>query len=140
MDRYTQAGRLRALPPYVFAELDRVCKPGTIFATNTSSFKVADMAAQTHRPHLVAGLHYFFPALINKLLEVTQTAETPPEVVDALMNLARRRARSPSLCTMRPALRSIASYRIRELAVPGSTFHLFQGTAAGVPHRNHWLR
>jgi enoyl-CoA hydratase/3-hydroxyacyl-CoA dehydrogenase len=81
----------------LFAELDRVCKPDTIFATNTSSFKVADMAAQTHRPHLVTGLHYFFPALINKLLEVTQTAETPPEVVDALMNFARSTGKIPIL-------------------------------------------
>src|SRR5512137_2493587 len=59
----------------LFAELDRVCKPGTIFATNTSAFKLADMAAQTHRPQLVARLDYFFPALINKVLEVIQTAE-----------------------------------------------------------------
>jgi enoyl-CoA hydratase/3-hydroxyacyl-CoA dehydrogenase len=81
----------------LFAELDRVCKPDTIFATNTSSFKVADMAAQTHRPHLVTGLHYFFPALINKLLEVTQTTETPPEVVDALMNFARSTGKIPIL-------------------------------------------
>jgi len=81
----------------LFAELDRVCKPDTIFATNTSSFKVADMAAQTRRPQLVTGLHYFFPALINKLLEVTQTAETPPEVVDALMNFARSTGKIPIL-------------------------------------------
>jgi enoyl-CoA hydratase/3-hydroxyacyl-CoA dehydrogenase len=81
----------------LFAELDRVCKPDTIFATNTSSFKVADMAAQTQRPHLVTGLHYFFPALINKLLEVTQTTETPPEVVDALMNFARSTGKIPIL-------------------------------------------
>jgi enoyl-CoA hydratase/3-hydroxyacyl-CoA dehydrogenase len=81
----------------LFAELDRVCKPDTILATNTSSFKVADMAAQTRRPHLVAGLHYFFPALINKLLEVIQTTETPPEVVDALMNFARSTGKTPIL-------------------------------------------
>ena len=81
----------------LFAELDGVCKPDTIFATNTSSFKVADMATRTRRPHLVTGLHYFFPALINKLLEVTQTAETPPEVVDALMNFARSTGKIPIL-------------------------------------------
>lgn len=81
----------------LFAELDQVCKPDTILATNTSSFKVADLAARTRRPHLVTGLHYFFPALINKLLEVTQTTETPPEVVDALMNFARSTGKIPIL-------------------------------------------
>jgi len=81
----------------LFAELDRVCKPGAILATNTSSFKVADIAAQTRRPQLAAGLHYFFPALINKLLEVVQTAETSPEAVETLMNFGRLTGKIPIL-------------------------------------------
>src|SRR4030042_1149536 len=62
----------------LFAELDRVCKPSAIFATNTSSFRVAEVAAATKRPTLVGGLHYFFPPVINKLLEVIRTQETAP--------------------------------------------------------------
>lgn len=81
----------------LFAELDRICKPETIFATNTSSFRVAELAAVTQRPHLFGGLHYFFPAVINKLLEVVWTPQTAPEVVEALMNFGRVTGKLPIL-------------------------------------------
>ncbi len=79
----------------LFAELDQICKPGAIFATNTSSFRVADIAAATKRPNLVAGLHYFFPAVINKLLEVIRTKETAPKVVETLLNFGRLTGKLP---------------------------------------------
>ncbi len=79
----------------LFAELDQVCKPETILATNTSSFRVADMAAATKRPKLFAGLHYFFPPVVNKLLEVIRTDETDPQVVDLLLNFARVTGKLP---------------------------------------------
>jgi len=79
----------------LFAELDQVCKPGAIFATNTSSFRVADIAAATKRPHRFAGLHYFFPPVVNKLLEVIRTDETDPQLVDTLLNFARVTGKLP---------------------------------------------
>ncbi len=81
----------------LFAELDQVCKPDTVLATNTSSLSVADLASATHRPGRVAGLHYFFPSVINKLLEVIRTHDTTPEVVDALMTFARLTGKVPIL-------------------------------------------
>jgi hypothetical protein len=72
----------------LFADLDQICKPGAILATNTSSFRVAEVAAATKRPSLVGGLHYFFPPVINKLLEVVRTGETG-EVVETLLNFGR---------------------------------------------------
>ena len=81
----------------LFAELDRVCKPDAIFATNTSSFRVAEVAAATKRPNLVGGLHYFFPPVINKLLEVIRTRETAPEVMEALLNFGRLTGKLPIL-------------------------------------------
>lgn len=81
----------------LFAELDRVCKPDAVFATNTSSFSVADLAFATGRPARVAGLHYFFPSVINKLLEVIQTPQTPRDVVEALLNFARLTGKLPIL-------------------------------------------
>ncbi len=86
----------------LFAELDRICKPETIFATNTSSFRVAEFAALTQRPHLFAGLHYFFPPVINKLLEVVRAKETAPEVIDTLMNFARLTGKLPILVADSP--------------------------------------
>jgi enoyl-CoA hydratase/3-hydroxyacyl-CoA dehydrogenase len=86
----------------LFAELDQVCKPGAILATNTSSFRVAEVAAATKRPSLVAGLHYFFPPVINKLLEVVRTEETAPEVVETLLNFGRLTGKLPILVADSP--------------------------------------
>jgi enoyl-CoA hydratase/3-hydroxyacyl-CoA dehydrogenase len=81
----------------LFAELDQVCKPGAIFATNTSSFRVAEIAAAAKRPNLVGGLHYFFPPVINKLLEVIRTKETAPETLETLLNFGRLTGKLPIL-------------------------------------------
>lgn len=81
----------------LFAELDQVCKPGAVLATNTSSFRVADLAAATKRANLVGGLHYFFPPVINKLLEVVRTRETAPEVIETLLNFGRLTGKLPIL-------------------------------------------
>ncbi len=81
----------------LFAELDQICKPEAILATNTSSFRVAEIAAATKRPGLVAGLHYFYPPVINKLLEVVRTQETAPEVTETLLNFGRLTGKLPIL-------------------------------------------
>jgi enoyl-CoA hydratase/3-hydroxyacyl-CoA dehydrogenase len=81
----------------LFGELDQVCKPEAIFATNTSSFRVADIAAASKRPKLVGGLHYFFPPVINKLLEVIKTKETAPEVIETLLSFGRFTGKLPIL-------------------------------------------
>jgi enoyl-CoA hydratase/3-hydroxyacyl-CoA dehydrogenase len=73
----------------LFAELDGVCKPETIFASNTSGLLIADMTSATKRAERVAGLHFFYPPVINQLLEVVLTEEISPEVVDSLMELSR---------------------------------------------------
>lgn len=65
----------------VFAELDAVCKPGAVLATNTSYLDVNEIAASTSRPADVIGLHFFSPAHVMKLLEVVAPARTAPEVV-----------------------------------------------------------
>jgi enoyl-CoA hydratase/3-hydroxyacyl-CoA dehydrogenase len=79
----------------LFKELDGVCKEDTIFASNTSSLFVADMAKATNRPERVAGLHYFFPVVINQLLEVIAAEKTAPEVVEALLAYARVTGKIP---------------------------------------------
>lgn len=81
----------------LFAELDKICKPDAYFATNTSSFRVAEMAAATKRPERFAGLHYFFPPVINKLLEVIRTEETAPEVIEAFLYFGRLTGKLPIL-------------------------------------------
>ena len=65
----------------LFRDLDRVCKPGAVLATTTSSLPVIEMAAVTGRPQDVVGLHFFNPAPIMKLVEIVSTVETAPDVV-----------------------------------------------------------
>ncbi|MGP1254556.1 MAG: 3-hydroxyacyl-CoA dehydrogenase NAD-binding domain-containing protein [Kiloniellales bacterium] len=74
----------------VFAELDRVCKPGAILATNTSTLDVDAIAAATGRPESVLGLHFFSPANVMKLLEVVRGQATSDGVLATAMRLGKR--------------------------------------------------
>jgi enoyl-CoA hydratase / 3-hydroxyacyl-CoA dehydrogenase len=62
----------------LFRRADGLAPAKTVFATNTSSLSVADLAAATRRPDRVVGLHFFFPAAINKLVEVVKGPQTSP--------------------------------------------------------------
>ena len=81
----------------LFKALDDVCHAGAIFVSNTSSLSIADMAAGTNRPERVAGLHYFYPVVINRLLEVVAAEGTAPDVVEALLAFARVTGKIPIL-------------------------------------------
>jgi 3-hydroxybutyryl-CoA dehydrogenase len=64
-----------------FSQLDQICKPDTILATNTSSLSVTEIAVATGRPGKVVGLHFFNPAPVMKLVEIVRSVVTEPEVV-----------------------------------------------------------
>ncbi len=64
----------------LYAELGRICKPATILASNTSSFRVGDMGAASGRPERMVGLHFFNPVQLMKLVEVVKTDKTSDEV------------------------------------------------------------
>lgn len=74
----------------VFSELDRVCKPGAILATNTSTLDVDRIAGFTQRPEDVMGMHFFSPANVMKLLENVRGEKTSDEVIATVMDLSRR--------------------------------------------------
>ncbi|MFK7752241.1 MAG: 3-hydroxyacyl-CoA dehydrogenase NAD-binding domain-containing protein [Sedimentitalea sp.] len=65
----------------VFKQLDAVCKPGAVLASNTSYLNIDEIAATTSRPGDVLGLHFFSPAHVMKLLEVVVSDNTSPDVV-----------------------------------------------------------
>jgi 3-hydroxyacyl-CoA dehydrogenase len=79
----------------VFRELDRVCKPGAVLATNTSYLDIDAIAAATRRPEDVVGLHFFSPANIMKLLEIVVPAKVAPDVVATAFELARKLKKVP---------------------------------------------
>jgi 3-hydroxybutyryl-CoA dehydrogenase len=74
----------------VFAELDRLCRPEVILASNTSSLSVTELAVHTGRPGKVVGLHFFNPAPVLKFVEVVRTVVSEPDVVDDVVALATR--------------------------------------------------
>ncbi|RJL02893.1 FAD-dependent oxidoreductase [Paracoccus aestuarii] len=74
----------------VFAQLDRVAKPGAVLATNTSYLDVNRIADATGRPGDVIGLHFFSPAHVMRLLEVVVADRTDPQVVATGFALAKR--------------------------------------------------
>jgi 3-hydroxyacyl-CoA dehydrogenase len=79
-----------ALKRQVFEALDAVAAPGAILATNTSTLDVDRLAAATRRPQDVAGMHFFSPANVMKLVEVVRGAATAPHVLATLMRVAHR--------------------------------------------------
>ena len=79
----------------VFRELDRVCKPGAVLATNTSYLDIDAIAAATSRPQDVIGLHFFSPANIMKLLEIVVPAKVAADVVATAFELAKKLKKVP---------------------------------------------
>lgn len=73
----------------VFQELDRVCKPGAILATNTSSISITTIAAATKRPEWVVGMHFMNPVPLMKLVEVIRGQESCAEAVRGAVEGAR---------------------------------------------------
>jgi enoyl-CoA hydratase/3-hydroxyacyl-CoA dehydrogenase len=73
----------------LFEKLDRICAPGTILATNTSSFYVREFAEKTSRPDRFVGLHYFYHPAKNRLLEVIPHAGTSAQTVEKSLLAAK---------------------------------------------------
>ena len=72
----------------IFAELDEICKPEAILASNTSSLSITEVASATKRPDKVIGMHFFNPAPVMKLIEVIRGAATSQETFDAVKELS----------------------------------------------------
>jgi 3-hydroxyacyl-CoA dehydrogenase len=74
----------------IFANLDRMAKPGCILATNTSSLDVDEIAGATSRPESVLGVHFFSPANLMRLVEVVRGKTTAPDVLATAMALTKK--------------------------------------------------
>src|SRR5207245_10947306 len=81
----------------VFAELDRLCPPRAILATNSSTFVSSLVADATKRPAQVANLHYFNPAMVMEVVEVVQGPHTSAETASLLVEFAQRVGKRPIL-------------------------------------------
>ena len=95
-----------------YAALDRICKPETIFCSNTSSLTIIEMSMATKRPDRFAGLHFFNPVPVMKLVEVVQTILTSAETQKAVYAFAQSLGKEPI------AARDNSGFIVNRLLVP----------------------
>lgn len=86
---------IMSLKKIVFRELDEVCKPETILATNSSSLSITEIAATTKRPEKVIGMHFFNPVPAMKLVEIIKGHLTDEKVHEGVFELAQKIGKTP---------------------------------------------
>ena len=79
-----------ALKKEVFGQLDKICRPGAILASNTSTLSIDEIASATSRPESVIGTHFFSPANVMRLLEIVRGKATSKEVINTCMQLSKK--------------------------------------------------
>ena len=80
----------------IFKDLDEICGPETVLATNTSSISITQIAAATKRPEKVIGMHFMNPVPIMKLVEIIRGYSTSDEITDTIMELSKKLGKIPT--------------------------------------------
>jgi 3-hydroxybutyryl-CoA dehydrogenase len=114
----------------VFADLDELCKPSAILATNSSTLVSSKLADATRRPGQVANLHYFNPALVMQVVEVVQGPHTSDATAEALVDFARRTGKQP--IHMRREIFGFCANRLLH-ALAREAFFLYENGYATIP-------
>lgn len=91
-----------AIKKALYRELDAACPPGTIFASNTSSMSIAELAAATARPDRFAGLHFFNPVQVMKLVEIVKAITTSDETIATLREFTAKLGKTGVVCKDTP--------------------------------------
>ena len=99
----------------LFGDLGKLCKPETIFASNTSSFPIAEMAEASGRPERFVGLHFFNPVQLMRLVEVVRTDATDDEVFASARSFGEAVGKTPVACKDTPG------FVVNRLLVPFMT-------------------
>lgn len=86
----------------LFQQLDTINNDHTIFASNTSSLSVTDLGKRLRNPERIAGLHFFNPAQLMKLVEVVRTEDTKQEVVSTLVEITKKAGKTAIVCKDSP--------------------------------------
>ncbi|RAV22842.1 3-hydroxybutyryl-CoA dehydrogenase [Paenibacillus contaminans] len=110
----------------IFKELDRLCPPHAILATNTSSLPITDIAAATKRPESVIGMHFMNPVPVMPLVEVIRGLATSDEVCARVMAFAKELGKSAVEVQDFPGF---ASNRILMLMINEAIFAVYEGVA-----------
>ncbi len=112
----------------IFQELDRICRPSVILASNTSSIPIGRIAAQTGRPDKVIGMHFMNPVPVMKLVEVIRALPTSDETFQITWGLAEKFGKTPALANDYPGF--IAN-RILLPMINEAVYCLYHGVGTG---------
>jgi 3-hydroxyacyl-CoA dehydrogenase/enoyl-CoA hydratase/3-hydroxybutyryl-CoA epimerase len=96
----------------VFRELDQVCMPDTIFASNTSALSITEMGKATQRPHKVIGMHFFNPAHVMKLVEIIPGEGTDQDTIDTVEQFTQELRKIPVI------VRECPGFLVNRLLMP----------------------
>jgi len=111
----------------VFRELDALCRPECVFCSNTSSISITQMAAASGRPDRFIGMHFFNPAPVMKLIEVTRSLTTSDETFRAVYDLCVRLGKEPV------EVKDSPGFVVNRILVPmmnEAAFLLYEGVAS----------
>jgi 3-hydroxybutyryl-CoA dehydrogenase len=111
----------------VLRELEEVCPPSTVFATNTSALSITEIAAALQNPSRVVGMHYFNPAHIMKLVEIVRGLETSDAAVASALEVASRSGKETVLINEAPGF---ATSRINAMIGNEAFYMLQEGVAS----------
>jgi len=111
----------------VYLELDRLCAPRTILASNTSGLSITEIASVTKRPEKVVGMHFFNPVPVMKLVELIKGQATSPETFDLIKDLSVKMGKTPIAVNEAPGF---AVNRILVPMINEAIFVLQEGIAS----------
>lgn len=115
-----------AIKSKIFKELDEICPPQTILASNTSSLPITEIAAVTKRPAQVIGMHFMNPVPVMKIVEIIRGLATTNEVYQIINNLAVEMGKTVVEARDVPGF---ASNRIIQVMINEAIFCLYEGVA-----------
>ena len=97
----------------VLAEADAQAKPDAIIATNTSSISITELASATSRPEKFAGMHFFNPPQVMKLIEIIRGAKTSDETLNTIVEVAKNMGKEPIVCK-----KDVAGFVVNRVLIP----------------------
>lgn len=101
-----------SLKQKIFSELDELCKPETIFASNTSSLSIVEIAMCTKRPEKFIGMHFFNPVPMMKLVEIVRSLVVSEETIEFAKNLALELGKEPVI------LKEMPGFIVNRILIP----------------------
>jgi len=110
----------------LFGELDRICRPGVILASNTSSISITEIGAATERPERVIGMHFMNPVPVMKLVEVIRGLGTSDETCSEVLELAGSMGKTAVECRDYPGF---ISNRVLMPMINEAIYSLYEGVA-----------